>query len=254
MLLKKYSPKTPSLRFKISKRWNFKNKNININLWYIKSNINKNLVKHKKFFIKLKLFYTNNINKLYFSTIIFFNFLNNFKNKEFFFTKNIYGYKNIIFGTNCCYPGLKLYSFKLLHIKWKILNLLGQWIPLKWVLINKKICYLNNYKNTKITYAKSTGVNILRKKTIKKLKLVVIKLPSNIIKYFPIFTICVNSANSNLYQNKLIEGKWGKSNYQYKHINVRGVAKNPVDHPNGGRTKAKQPEKSPWGWIAKLNK
>jgi len=26
---------------------------------------------------------------------------------------------------------------------------------------------------------------------------------------------------------------------------VRGVAKNPVDHPNGGRTKAKQPELSP---------
>jgi len=25
------------------------------------------------------------------------------------------------------------------------------------------------------------------------------------------------------------------------------VAKNPVDHPNGGRTKAKQPERSPWG-------
>ena len=30
-------------------------------------------------------------------------------------------------------------------------------------------------------------------------------------------------------------------------IAVRGVAKNPVDHPNGGRTKAKQPELSPWG-------
>ena len=39
-----------------------------------------------------------------------------------------------------------------------------------------------------------------------------------------------------------------------KKIMVRGVAKNPVDHPNGGRTKAKQPEKSPWGWVAKLNK
>jgi len=26
---------------------------------------------------------------------------------------------------------------------------------------------------------------------------------------------------------------------------VRGVAMNPVDHPNGGRTKAKQPELSP---------
>ena len=30
-----------------------------------------------------------------------------------------------------------------------------------------------------------------------------------------------------------------------KLLTVRGVAKNPVDHPNGGRTKAKQPELSP---------
>lgn len=28
---------------------------------------------------------------------------------------------------------------------------------------------------------------------------------------------------------------------------VRGVAMNPVDHPNGGRTKTNQPEKSVWG-------
>jgi ribosomal protein L2 len=29
---------------------------------------------------------------------------------------------------------------------------------------------------------------------------------------------------------------------------------NAVDHPNGGRTKSKQPELSPWGWVAKHNK
>jgi ribosomal protein L2 len=29
---------------------------------------------------------------------------------------------------------------------------------------------------------------------------------------------------------------------------------NPVDHPNGGRTKSVQPEKSPWSWIAKKKK
>lgn len=34
---------------------------------------------------------------------------------------------------------------------------------------------------------------------------------------------------------------------------VRGVAKNAVDHPNGGRTKTNKPEKSPWGWVAKYS-
>jgi ribosomal protein L2 len=29
---------------------------------------------------------------------------------------------------------------------------------------------------------------------------------------------------------------------------------NPVDHPNGGRTKTVQPERSPWNWVAKQKK
>lgn len=35
---------------------------------------------------------------------------------------------------------------------------------------------------------------------------------------------------------------------------VRGVARNPVDHPHGGRTKTNQPEVSLWGWVAKKGK
>lgn len=35
---------------------------------------------------------------------------------------------------------------------------------------------------------------------------------------------------------------------------VRGVAMNPVDHPNGGRTKSLSSAKTPWGFIAKKNK
>jgi large subunit ribosomal protein L2 len=44
--------------------------------------------------------------------------------------------------------------------------------------------------------------------------------------------------------------KPGKAGYNqivgFKSI-VRGVAMNPVDHPNGGRTKSFSGEKSPWG-------
>jgi large subunit ribosomal protein L2 len=39
-----------------------------------------------------------------------------------------------------------------------------------------------------------------------------------------------------------------------KIISVRGVAMNPVDHPNGGRSNTKQPLKNPWGKIAKKGK
>lgn len=49
-------------------------------------------------------------------------------------------------------------------------------------------------------------------------------------------------------------GKAGLNYLMGKKPNVRGVAKNPVDHPHGGRTKTNQPEVSPWGWVAKRNK
>lgn len=48
--------------------------------------------------------------------------------------------------------------------------------------------------------------------------------------------------------------KAGTSNFLGHKSIVRGVAKNAVDHPNGGRTKTNSPERSPWGWVAKLNK
>ena len=60
--------------------------------------------------------------------------------------------------------------------------------------------------------------------------------------------------NTNFRITELTEGKWGFGFYKTKKIKVRGVAMNPVDHPNGGRTKTVQPEKSPWNWVAKKKK
>ena len=46
------------------------------------------------------------------------------------------------------------------------------------------------------------------------------------------------------------------SNYRYKKtlLRVRGIAKNPVDHPNGGRSNTKGSFKTPWGKVAKFSK
>ncbi len=49
-------------------------------------------------------------------------------------------------------------------------------------------------------------------------------------------------------------GKAGFNTLSGKKPKVRGVARNPVDHPHGGRTKTNQPEVSMWGWVAKRNK
>lgn len=116
------------------------------------------------------------------------------------------------------------------------------------------ICYINNRQNVKITYAKSAGSFCIKKQAKKKFKLIYIILPSLITLYLPKFCLTYIGAYTNFYINKLVEGKWGSSLKKKKKITVRGVAMNPVDHPNGGRTKTCKPERSPWGWVAKLQK
>jgi len=66
------------------------------------------------------------------------------------------------------------------------------------------------------------------------------------------FAIIGRNAQQDFKYNRL--GKAGINYLLGKKPKVRGVAKNPVDHPHGGRTKTNQPEVSPWGWIAKRNK
>jgi ribosomal protein L2 len=111
---------------------------------------------------------------------------------------------------------------------------------------NSKFSNVSNFYDNKITYAKSSGT-FFKKKQIKKnkKKLIVIILPSS-------DEILLNKnckgyygENQNFRINNLVEGKFGFSLHKKKKIKVRGVAMNPVDHPNGGRAKTVQPEKSP---------
>jgi large subunit ribosomal protein L2 len=49
-------------------------------------------------------------------------------------------------------------------------------------------------------------------------------------------------------------GKASAKMYPRSRIIVRSCAKNPVDHPNGGRTRGKTLIKTPWGHIARAGK
>lgn len=67
---------------------------------------------------------------------------------------------------------------------------------------------------------------------------VMMKLPSGVKKIFSSFSTCMVEAKSSSLQNPLVY-KTKKLNY-FKGLapRSRGVAKNPVDHPHGGRTKS----------------
>ena len=171
-----------------------------------------------------------------------------------FLMKNIYAQEIKWPGIFLLNPGKICYffSFKIFQNHFK--RILGSCFNLLTLPYNTEICYLQNNTNTKWTFIKSSGTYGVKLKAKKTIKLISIQLPSKQIFFYYKNILCFIGQNFNFFINKQIEGKWGFSFYRSKKINVRGVAKNPVDHPNGGRTKAKQPEKSPWGWIAKQNK
>jgi len=79
-------------------------------------------------------------------------------------------------------------------------------------------------------------------------------LPSKNIKIISGWSFVVLGRNSQIEYKYRILGKAGIGKKLGKKSKSRGVARNPVDHPHGGRTKTNQPEVSIWGWIAKRNK
>lgn len=95
----------------------------------------------------------------------------------------------------------------------------------------------------KLTCAAGTYSKILEKNFDNET--VLLTLPSTQRKRVSMYAIATQGRNS-FFTHKLITyGKAGKFYMLGFKSTVRGVAKNAVDHPNGGRTKSKQPEKSP---------
>lgn len=143
------------------------------------------------------------------------------------------------------YPGFQLYNIKQLLLLNKPFT--NQLVPIFFLPINTVITYLFNTKNNYAAYSKSSGCEAIKRKNFKKQKLIYVELSSGSLKLFPLQTFCLLSFSKNLDLQTTVDGGWGFFKKPKKTLHVRGVAMNPVDHPNGGRTKAKQPELSPWG-------
>ncbi len=110
--------------------------------------------------------------------------------------------------------------------------------------------YVNGFKK----FALSNGTYCQVLESFFDFNLIKITLPSKRTKIFSGWNFVFLGKNSqeNYLYNRL--GKAGIRLLNGKKPKVRGVAKNPVDHPHGGRTKTNQPEVSMWGWVAKRNK
>lgn len=103
-------------------------------------------------------------------------------------------------------------------------------------------------------YALSNGTFCQILDIFKDFNLVKVALPSKKIKLVSGWSFVVLGRNSNPDSRFNRIGKAGIMYNRGVKPKVRGVARNPVDHPHGGRTKTNQPEVSVWGWVAKRNK
>ena len=131
-------------------------------------------------------------------------------------------------------------------------NLPGNLIVLKY--LDKYSIFSNVFLNGVKKLALSNGTYCQVLESFVDFNLVKLSLPSKKTKFISGWNFVFLGKNS---QPDYIYNRLGKAGINYilgKKPKVRGVARNPVDHPHGGRTKTNQPEVSIWGWVAKRNK
>ena len=112
---------------------------------------------------------------------------------------------------------------------------------------------LRPLNSIKAKYARAGGTYCQMVEKFEDYNLAVVKLPTSSDKIISLDTYVTVGRNSNILNKYKVFGQAGYRRNAGRRPIVRGVARNPVDHPNGGRTKTNKPEKSLWGWVAKHN-
>ena len=229
-----------------------------VNIYYknMKNIKNVNYVRRKKKIYLSNKNYSLNNNVVKFNAVITKLFLYHLKPyKKFILCQTLNNFNVVIPGIEYLNVGKIIYNLKWtgeknLNYHYKGLAIYAHQLPLMSIFSN-----IYNFQNNKVTYARAAGTFCkLRKSKKSKNKLLTVNLPSQNNIYINKMTKVYLGKNTNFNTNSLIEGKFGYGFHVYKKINVRGVAMNPVDHPNGGRAKSVQPERSPWNWVAKKKK
>jgi len=98
--------------------------------------------------------------------------------------------------------------------------------------------------NSKSVYARSAGTYVFLDEILSEIGMSIVKLPSGTRRVVALDSLVMLGRNSNISQKYRVEGKASYGINRGKKQITRGVAMNPVDHPNGGRTKTNKPEKS----------
>lgn len=106
-------------------------------------------------------------------------------------------------------------------------------------------CFMSSISRSPGSHAKLLKVD-------SRTSLSLVKLPSGVKKIISIFSVG-SIGKASLVSNNVVNITSARSNRLIgKAPRSRGVAKNPVDHPHGGRTKAIKYPRTPWGLTTKF--
>ena len=130
---------------------------------------------------------------------------------------------------------------------------IGNSLPLKNIPIGSLIHNISLYPNGegKLIRSAGTSAQLIQKINNKYAK---IRLSSGELKLILLSCYATLGIVSNINHKKIKLGKAGRSRWLNRRPSVRGVAKNPVDHPHGGgegKTSGGRPSVTPQGRITK---
>lgn len=115
-----------------------------------------------------------------------------------------------------------------------------------------KISNLELIPGKGVQYARSAGCFAKITKVNSNHQTALIQLPSGVHKFFSIHGVGVAGASALRLKRKTQNTKSGFWRTFGLKPRVRGVARNPVDHPHGGRTKSIKYPRTPWGKTTKF--
>ena len=116
----------------------------------------------------------------------------------------------------------------------------------------RKVSNLEVRPGQGVQYARSAGCSAKIIKFDYSQHAALVKLPSGVRKFFSFYSILVLGPCALKLKRKMActkSGFWRSFGLKPK---VRGVARNPVDHPHGGRTKSIKYPRTPWGKTTKF--
>lgn len=253
MFLKHYKPFTNTYRNRIGTPSSLCSKLINkkIKLSFFKEKLKTN----RKFLSNTNKTYVYNLNKNY---IGLFNIIKVFKTSysNSFFSVNEFSDGSMnVFKTLYGFSFTKIYNSPQILYKYFFKN--NFFLQKKYLFyfdVRDKFFLLNSYLSNSF-FATSAGTFCVIKNKECSKNIFHIQIPSSILKIFCVLSTAYLGRVSNIYSKYRFYSSFSnKFLIKKKNPSTRGIAKNPVDHPNGGRSKIKHPFKTPWGLVAKKGK